>query len=824
MGIRKVLHPVISSDGKYREIRAAIFDMTNREKEIFCSVLEKAKLPYGCAANISRYVHTKERTIWGYKSHDAHFLLHYLLQFAVKKTLKPEVALPLIRLGAFLRSLWSKVFTLADLNRLEQEIIEILCHFEMIFPSAFFDIMIHLLVHLCKEIEYGGPAHLRCMWPIERYLAKLKSYVRNRSKPEGSIAEGYLAEECLTFCSRFLSGDAVPKFESCPKKMEYPIATKQVKRQFVTTHQLQQQKRNKKSTEVYTPRKSARLNNAQVTIPNQVKSSRKPELLKNQQTRRNSEAEVTSARNSARLVGARPEIIDAALKQKPKSVEEKSAQKSALIKNSQGIDENVDLKSGSVRRKLDLHNSIDAGKDVDEGEDVDGDENMDENDMEDDVLPPPPPLSPSSPIKPMKLSEYEMIKFLNMERNRQRCIALGVPELAVGVSAAFKKDKGKSKGKKNIRDEDEYIEESEEQSEDDASEILPKKTQKVKKNKVLNGPTTRSRSNAVTTTENGSTQNDKNEAVANSGMVEPAKTQLPCCQGLGSMVDYLAMRERKQKEAASAIATGSGTKNDKVPETDLPDIEMEEVEAVKVPKRLRGKTRMDKKRAERNAKSRRQYTDTHTAGPKLFSQIEHKMKNKQPDDEQPDDQQPDGEQPDGEQPDGEQPDDDLYYAKIFAKTRKRKPGRKYQSNPDVMEFRIDTINKKLGSSEGLDGLDELVSGAKKSHGRGWLIGRHDPKCLKTSTSAPAPTDSYVQELTKKIRQEVAVEVEAKVNQKVCAEVDGKINRKVQDNLTLALKKLAEANPTLNVDIGEICATISSDTVGDGTPMTNGPSS
>ncbi|KAK1401916.1 hypothetical protein POM88_001521 [Heracleum sosnowskyi] len=621
--IRGVLHPVISSDGKYREIRAAIFDMTNREKEIFCSVLEKAKLPYGCAANISRYVHTKERTIWGYKSHDAHFLLHYLLQFAVKKTLKPEVALPLIRLGAFLRSLGSKVFTLADLNRLEQEIIEILCHFEMIFPSAFFDIMIHLL--------------------------------------------------------------------------------------------------------------------------------------------------------------------------KPKSVEEKSAQKSALIKNSQGIDENVDLKSGSVRRKLDLHNSIDAGKDVDEGEDVDGDENMDENDMEDDVLPPPPPLSPSSPIKPMKLSKYEMIKFLNMERNRQRCRALGVPELAVGVSAAFKKDKGKSKGKKNIRDEDEYIEESEEQSEDDASEILPKKTQKVKKNKVLNGPTTRSRSNAVTTTENGSTQNDKNEAAANSGMVEPAKTQLPCCQGLGSMVDYLAMRERKQKEAASAIATGSGTKNDKVPETDLPDIEMEEVEAVKVPKRLRGKTRMDKK-------------------------------NKQPDDEQPDDQQPDDQQPDGEQPDGEQPDDDLYYAKIFAKTRKRKPGRKYQSNPDVMEFRIDTINKKLGSSEGLDGLDELVSGAKKSHGRGWLIGRHDPKCLKTSTSAPAPTDSYVQELTKKIRQEVAVEVEAKVNQKVCAEVDGKINRKVQDNLTLALKKLAEANPTLNVDIGEICATISSDTVGDGTPMTNGPSS
>ena len=39
-----------------------------------------------------------------------------------------------------------------------------------------------------------------------RYLGHLKSYVKNRAQPEGSIAEGYLAEECLTFCSRYLAG------------------------------------------------------------------------------------------------------------------------------------------------------------------------------------------------------------------------------------------------------------------------------------------------------------------------------------------------------------------------------------------------------------------------------------------------------------------------------------------------------------------------------------------------------------------------------------------------------------------------------------------
>jgi hypothetical protein len=39
-----------------------------------------------------------------------------------------------------------------------------------------------------------------------RYLGKLKSNVRNKAHPEGSIAEAYLADECMTFCSRYIVG------------------------------------------------------------------------------------------------------------------------------------------------------------------------------------------------------------------------------------------------------------------------------------------------------------------------------------------------------------------------------------------------------------------------------------------------------------------------------------------------------------------------------------------------------------------------------------------------------------------------------------------
>jgi hypothetical protein len=42
------------------------------------------------------------------------------------------------------------------------------------------------------------------MYPVERFLKKLKDYVLNKARPEGSIAEGYLIEETSSFCSMYM--------------------------------------------------------------------------------------------------------------------------------------------------------------------------------------------------------------------------------------------------------------------------------------------------------------------------------------------------------------------------------------------------------------------------------------------------------------------------------------------------------------------------------------------------------------------------------------------------------------------------------------------
>ncbi|CAD6261468.1 unnamed protein product [Miscanthus lutarioriparius] len=57
---------------------------------------------------------------------------------------------------------------------MKTEIPVILCKLEKIFPPAFFDVMVHLAVHLPDEAMVRGPVQFGWMYPIERRLYTLK--------------------------------------------------------------------------------------------------------------------------------------------------------------------------------------------------------------------------------------------------------------------------------------------------------------------------------------------------------------------------------------------------------------------------------------------------------------------------------------------------------------------------------------------------------------------------------------------------------------------------------------------------------------------------
>ena len=64
--------------------------------------------------------------------------------------------------------LCSKEIYPQDVFQLEEEIAIILCQLEKIFPPSFFDVMVHVTVHLAMEVRLAGPVQYRWMYPIER--------------------------------------------------------------------------------------------------------------------------------------------------------------------------------------------------------------------------------------------------------------------------------------------------------------------------------------------------------------------------------------------------------------------------------------------------------------------------------------------------------------------------------------------------------------------------------------------------------------------------------------------------------------------------------
>jgi hypothetical protein len=66
--------------------------------------------------------------------------------------------------------------------------------------------MVHLVVHLPREVELAGPVQNCLMYPMDRTLGRCKKCVRNRAHLEVCIVEAYLSFECLTFCSMYLNG------------------------------------------------------------------------------------------------------------------------------------------------------------------------------------------------------------------------------------------------------------------------------------------------------------------------------------------------------------------------------------------------------------------------------------------------------------------------------------------------------------------------------------------------------------------------------------------------------------------------------------------
>jgi hypothetical protein len=74
----------------------------------------------------------------------------------------------------------------------------------MYFPPAFFDISVHFITHLIKEIKLLVHVFLHQMYAYKRFNGILKSFIGNRAYPEGSMVQGYCTEEAMEWALNYV--------------------------------------------------------------------------------------------------------------------------------------------------------------------------------------------------------------------------------------------------------------------------------------------------------------------------------------------------------------------------------------------------------------------------------------------------------------------------------------------------------------------------------------------------------------------------------------------------------------------------------------------
>ncbi|XP_010233141.1 uncharacterized protein LOC100826217 [Brachypodium distachyon] len=209
--IRKKLHMRTDGKGGF-EKPPACYTLSKENKKKLCQFLVNVKFPDGYAANLARCVDLDACKVHDLKTHDCHILLQRVLPAGLRGLVRQDIYEAITELGNFFKQLCSKTLRLDVLHRLKDKIPLILCKLEKIFPPAFFDVMVHLAVHLPDEAIQRGPVHYGWMYPVERRLGYLKGTVRNKARLEGSIAETYVVDECMIYCSRFLNDDVETRF------------------------------------------------------------------------------------------------------------------------------------------------------------------------------------------------------------------------------------------------------------------------------------------------------------------------------------------------------------------------------------------------------------------------------------------------------------------------------------------------------------------------------------------------------------------------------------------------------------------------------------
>ena len=109
------------------------------------------------AANLRKNITDNDSKITGLKSHDCYVLMQQLLPAGIRPFFNRQISSTIIELCNFFQQICARSLRVEDMEKTEKHIVLVLRKLELIFPPAFFDIMVNLVIHLPEEVIHGGP-------------------------------------------------------------------------------------------------------------------------------------------------------------------------------------------------------------------------------------------------------------------------------------------------------------------------------------------------------------------------------------------------------------------------------------------------------------------------------------------------------------------------------------------------------------------------------------------------------------------------------------------------------------------------------------------
>jgi hypothetical protein len=132
--------------------------MMEKHRAKFCKFLKGVKFLDGYATNLAKSISADGTKVVGkLKTQTFQVLLQRIIPAGLRGFVPKDVYEAILELGNFFRQLCSRTLRKEVVEKLKWDIPPILCKLEKIFPPAFFDVMVHLAVHLPDEALLRGP-------------------------------------------------------------------------------------------------------------------------------------------------------------------------------------------------------------------------------------------------------------------------------------------------------------------------------------------------------------------------------------------------------------------------------------------------------------------------------------------------------------------------------------------------------------------------------------------------------------------------------------------------------------------------------------------